>query len=105
MNMSLLELITPCNQGPLQGRGPLSEQLSAWMEGLKEGGCLAEGWGWVVVDVAGQFIHLHYISLCCWFGVSAVLPDYHHVVTCSGDRIWGGEGSVGLVRESPCFTK
>lgn len=37
--------------------------------------------GLVAVDVAGQFIHLHYISLRCRFGVSALLPDYHHVVT------------------------
>ena len=29
MNMSLFELITPSNQGPLQGRGPLLE----WMSG------------------------------------------------------------------------
>lgn len=37
MNMSLLALITPGNQGPLQGHGPLSEGLNGWMEGLKRG--------------------------------------------------------------------
>lgn len=34
MNLFLLALITPCNQGPLQGHGPLSEGLSGWIEGL-----------------------------------------------------------------------
>lgn len=60
------------------------------MKGLK-GGWFYKGLGgagrWGQFDVAGQFIHLHYISLCCGFGVSAPLLAYHHLVTCAEESI------------------
>lgn len=66
------------------------------MEGLRVGVVLTRRWGLEVVDVAGQFIHLHYISVCCRAEVSALLPDNHHVVTCTRGRIW--ERSAGHLR-------
>lgn len=74
----------PLQSGAPPGLWPLIRVVE-WLD-LSGGNDLTEGW-LVVVDMAGQFIHLRYISPCCRFGVSVLLPDYHHVVTCSEDRI------------------
>lgn len=84
----------------LAGSWPLITEVE-WLNGGIEGGWLNRGLGLVVVNVAGQFIHLHCISLCCRFGVSALLPENHHMVTCTKNWIWGRNGSAGLVREDP----
>lgn len=76
----------PLQLGALSGLQPLNVEVE-WIDEGIEGGGLTEGWGLVAVDVAGQFIHLHCISLCCRFGVSAPLPEYHCVVTCTKERI------------------
>lgn len=45
--------------------------------------------------MAGQFIHSHYISVCSQFEVSALLLDYHNMVTYSEGRICREKRFVG----------
>lgn len=68
ITVSWLTLSTSCNQGPCRGHSPLiwaEEWIVGGLNrcGINRGGC------WL----PGQFIHLHYISVCDQFEVSALL--------------------------------
>lgn len=68
MNSSSLALITPCNQGPLQGHSPLSEGWSGWIGGMK-GGRLG-GWWWLMWHVSSSIyttlVHLGCQTIPSW---------------------------------------
>lgn len=88
---TLLSLITPCNQGPLLGHGPLSEGLSGWIEGwggVFNRGLGADG-GW-----CGRSINPFTRNKCLLSFLGCQLSCQTITMWAPALRVWGGIGSV-----------